>query len=57
LFDIDKSESKHNAKQWWANDGVFAPENTGKAEETLDESTFNSVKKYAVMEAGKERVA
>lgn len=57
LFEVDKAESKQNAKMWWEKEGDFNPENTGTAEATLDEGTFKTVKEYAVMEAGKERVA
>ncbi|MEQ8927212.1 MAG: hypothetical protein RLO81_15430 [Fulvivirga sp.] len=57
LFDIDKSESRKNAQLWWENEGEFTPEKTGKAEDTLEESDFKSIQHYAIMEAGKERVA
>ncbi len=57
LFDVDKTESRKNAKQWWENEGQYQPEQTGKAEDTLEESSYTAIKKYAVMEAGKERVA
>ena len=57
LFDIDRSRAKENAKKWWEAEGAFVPENSGAAEEIMEEKEFHEVKKYAVMEAGKERVA
>jgi hypothetical protein len=57
LFEVDKAESRKNAEQWWENEGQFEPEKTGKAEDTLDLPSYKAIKEYAVMEAGKERVA
>lgn len=57
LFEVDKGETRKYAQEWWAHEGDFQPEQTGKAEDTLDESDYKSIKHYAVMEAGKERVA
>ena len=57
LFEVDKSESRKNAQQWWENEGHFTPAKTGPAADTLEESDYKSIKHYAVMEAGRERVA
>ncbi|MEM6362485.1 MAG: hypothetical protein AAF149_14475 [Bacteroidota bacterium] len=57
LFDVDKKEARDNAHKWWEQEGTFVPENVGKAEDTLESNTFEEIKKYAVMEAGRERVA
>lgn len=57
LFEVDKSESRNNARQWWENEGNFIPAETGPAADTLDESDYKSIQHYAVMEAGRERVA
>ena len=56
LFDIDRSKAKEDAKKWWEAEGDFTPENSGAAEEVMEKEEFHAVKKYAVMEAGKERV-
>lgn len=55
-FDIDKGTAKENAKKWWELEGNFAPSNTGPANSTLDESTFQTWKNYAILEAGKDKV-
>ncbi len=57
LFEVDKATSKKNAQMWWEKEGEFKPDNTGSAEEVLESSKFAQIKQYAVMEAGKERVA
>ncbi|MBX2967065.1 MAG: hypothetical protein KF845_13045 [Cyclobacteriaceae bacterium] len=56
LFEIDKSEAKEFAKQWWSNAGNFVPEGTGPAIETLDPTSYQTWKDYAVLEAGRNRV-
>lgn len=57
LFDVDKTEARADAKRWWASEGAYTPPEAGKAEEKLDSSIFNSLKEYAVLEAGRSRVA
>lgn len=57
LFEVDRNESRKNAKEWWEKDGDFTPEATGTAEDILKADDFKSIKHYAVMEAGRERVA
>ncbi|MBX2970137.1 MAG: hypothetical protein KF803_12265 [Cyclobacteriaceae bacterium] len=56
LFEIDKSEAKELAKQWWSNEGNFIPQGTGPAIETLDPDSYREWKDYAVLEAGRNRV-
>jgi len=57
LFEsIDKSSARENAKKWWANEGNFNPENSGPAVSTLDTQTYNHLKDYAVLEAGRSRI-
>ncbi len=56
LFDVDKNEARQKAKQWWENEGNFAPDNTGPAVENLDPNSYKSWKDYAVLEAGRKRV-
>jgi hypothetical protein len=57
LFEgIDKSTAKANAKQWWANQGEFIPENSGTAIDSLDADTYRNWKDYAVLEAGRARI-
>jgi hypothetical protein len=55
-FDVDKSTAKENAKKWWEQEGNFAPSNTGPADHTLDQATYQTWKNYAVLEAGRDKV-
>jgi len=58
LFEsIDKSAARENAKLWWENQGVFAPENSGTALDALDPETYKNWKDYAVLEAGRARIS
>ena len=54
-FEVDKSEARSNAKKWWESEGSFTPETSGPAAQKLDGSTFNSLKDYAVLEAGRAK--
>ncbi len=54
--DIDRKEARENAKKWWENGGQFEPSNSGPASESLDASSFNNWKDYAIQEAGRSRV-
>src|SRR5687768_11069914 len=54
--DIDRQSAKDNAKKWWDSEGNFEPENTGPALEALEPTTYQLLKDYAVLEAGRERV-
>lgn len=57
LFEnIDKKSAKDNAKKWWESAGSFAPDNTGNGQKTLDESSFQTAKDYAILEAGRSRI-
>lgn len=57
LFEmIDRKEAKENAKKWWANQGNYIPENSGPAARALDATSFQSLKEYAVLEAGRTKV-
>ena len=58
LFDnIDKKSAKDLAKKWWETAGNFTPENSGPAAKALEPNTFQTVKDYAVLEAGRSKVA
>jgi hypothetical protein len=57
LFDIDKAKARDNAKQWWETEGNFVPQQAGAALEQLDASSYQALKDYAVLEAGRSRVA
>ena len=57
LFKVDKQDAREKANQWWENEGDYQPENTGSAAELMDESQYKAIKHYAIMEAGRERVA
>lgn len=55
-FDVDKGAAKDNAKKWWETEGHFQPTDTGSAGKTLDPKTFQDLRNYAVLEAGREKV-
>lgn len=57
LFDVDKAEARADAKRWWESEGLYTPSEAGKAEEKMESSIFNALKEYAVLEAGRNRVA
>lgn len=57
LFDnIDKTSAKEKAKMWWANEGNFTPENSGPALQALEPKAYQTLKDYAILEAGRSRV-
>lgn len=55
-FEVDKTEARNNAKRWWDSEGSFTPDMAGPAATNLDDSTFKSLKDYAVLEAGRNRI-
>lgn len=58
LFEgIDRKKARENAQRWWENGGQFIPENNGPAVSSLDAESFRNWKDYAVLEAGRARVA
>lgn len=58
LFEnIDRISAREYAKKWWETAGNFTPENSGPAVAELEPNTFQSVKDYAVLEAGRSRIA
>lgn len=58
LFEhIDKKSAKDNAKKWWETAGNFTPENAGSAVQALDANAYKTWKDYAVLEAGRTRIA
>ncbi|MBX2843945.1 MAG: hypothetical protein KTR26_19390 [Flammeovirgaceae bacterium] len=54
LFEIDHGLAQDQAKQWWESGKAFKPETCGPADQNMSKEKFESLKKYAVMEAGKE---
>jgi len=56
-FEVDKKAAKDDAKKWWEAEGNFQPNNTGTADTRLDPQTFQTWKNYAILEAGREKVA
>ncbi|MCW5911749.1 MAG: hypothetical protein KIT62_11775 [Cyclobacteriaceae bacterium] len=56
-FEVDKTQARENARKWWASEGSFTPDNTGPAVQTLEPSDYTSLKDYAILEAGRSRVA
>jgi hypothetical protein len=58
LFEnVDRKSAKEMAKKWWESAGTFTPENSGPAAQALEPNTFQVVKDYAVLEAGRSRIA
>lgn len=57
LFEVDKDAARKAANNWWEHEGHYDAETVGTAKELLPEDDFNQIKEYAVMEAGRERVA
>jgi hypothetical protein len=58
LFDnIDRRTAREAAKKWWETAGNFTPDNSGPASAALDDLAFQQLKDYAVLEAGRSRVA
>ena len=55
-FEVDKASAREGAKKWWESEGQFIPEDTGPATEHLDGATFQNLRDYAILEAGRERV-
>lgn len=55
-FDVDKNSAKKEAKKWWEAEGNYSPQQTGPASDSLDEKTFQTLKDYAILEAGRDRV-
>lgn len=57
LFEVDREEARKHARNWWENDGNYSLETSGTAIETMKEDDYKEMRKYAIMEAGRERVA
>lgn len=58
LFEhIDKKAAKEAAKKWWEAEGKFIPEQSGSALETLEPNKYQDFKDYAILEAGRNRMA
>ena len=56
LFEVDKANARAHAKKWWETEGSFAPSDAGTALEKLDPTSYQTLKDYAVLEAGRNRV-
>ena len=58
LFEnIDRGSAREYAKKWWETEGNFTPENSGPAVSALEPQDYKHLKDYAVLEAGRSRVA
>ena len=55
-FEVDKNNAREDAKKWWESEGQHSPDHTGPATDHLDGPTFQNLKNYAILEAGRERV-
>jgi hypothetical protein len=57
LFEnIDKKSAREYAKKWWESAGNFSPDNAGSAIQSLEPTQYQSLKDYAVLEAGRTRI-
>jgi hypothetical protein len=56
LFDIDKAKARMDAKKWWETEGNFTPDQVGAALDLLDPLSYQELKDYAVLEAGRNRI-
>jgi hypothetical protein len=54
-FDVDKAAARAEVKKWWESDGQYVPANIGSGADTMDAASYDQIKSYAVMEAGRER--
>ncbi|MBV6646696.1 MAG: hypothetical protein KI790_14665 [Cyclobacteriaceae bacterium] len=57
LFEVDKSKSRETAEKWWDLKGQFEPEESKSSLQNLGDKAFEEIKSYAVMDAGRSRVA
>ncbi len=57
LFDIDHAEANALAREWWEREGDFVPEGADSSIQKMDDSTYAEIESYAVMEAGRTRIA
>ena len=55
-FEVDRIVAREGAKKWWESEGNYVPEQTGPATDHLDNPTFQDLRNYAILEAGRERV-
>jgi hypothetical protein len=55
-FEVNKEEAKANAKKWWETEGSYSPANVGPASQVLNEIEFTTLKDYAILEAGSNKV-
>lgn len=55
-FDVDKVAAREKAKKWWESEGSYTPDQTGPATDHLDSPTYQNVKNYAILEAGRDKV-
>lgn len=57
LFEIDLDQAQSHAREWWEKEGNYVPEGTDSSLKEMDTSSFEAFKDYAVMEAGRSRIA
>lgn len=56
LFDVDHSEAKALAEQWWDAEGAFSSEEIKTSLTKLGDEKFEEFKSYAITKAGKSHV-
>ncbi|MDN5214374.1 hypothetical protein QQ020_20005 [Fulvivirgaceae bacterium BMA12] len=52
MFNVEKKQVREHARKWWETNKTFRPPSCGKASEQMDDQEYQTVKTYAVMQAG-----
>lgn len=56
LFDVDVTEAKQLANAWWDSEGNEVPDHLVTSVSDMDDLQFESIKKYAINDAGRSLV-
>lgn len=57
LFEIDQTEAKQMAEMWWDSEGTVVPDEAQSSLKSLGDLAIAEWQSYAIMEAGRSRVA
>jgi len=56
-FEIDKTQAKEYARQWWESGFSFTPPEAGSAQNNMSAEAYEKWKDYAIMKAGEEQLS
>lgn len=56
LFDVNLSQAKELANNWWDSQGHEIPEFVVSSISEMDDEEFEEIKKYAIQDAGRKQV-